>query len=127
MTNEENAAPQQAKRPQVFERPSSPSSPLSSHKSEASSQMLLLVHPTPFDCGQRPPICPAGFNWKLPQHHSQQPPEEKWDRNLGDEIDDDANSSGSRVGDKEVSSPFASFAVSSRNCLLATMNEASRN
>ncbi|CAI5703953.1 unnamed protein product [Peronospora effusa] len=73
MTNEENAAPQQAKRPQVFERPSSPSSPLSSHKSEASSQMLLLVHPTPFDCGQRPPICPAGFNWKLPQHHSQQP------------------------------------------------------
>ncbi|RMX68757.1 hypothetical protein KXD40_005016 [Peronospora effusa] len=148
MTDEENAPPQQAKRPKVFGRPSSPSSPLSSHKSETSSQMLL-VRPTPFECGQRPPICPtasAGFNWKLPQHHSQQPrspppaatkpasncayamtAEEKWDRILGDEIDDDTNSSGSRVGDNEVSSPLASFAASSRNCPLATMNEVSRS
>ncbi|CAI5733783.1 unnamed protein product [Peronospora destructor] len=148
MTDDENAPPQQAKRPRVFGHPLPPSSPLSSHISEASSQMLL-VRPTPFDCGQGPPIYPtasAGFNWKLPQHHSQQsrspPPaatnpasnyayvmsaEEKWDRILGDEIDDNTNSSG--VGGQEVSSPLASFAASSSSCRqpLATMNQASRS
>ncbi|CAI5713224.1 unnamed protein product [Peronospora destructor] len=150
MTDEENAPPQQAKRPRVFGHPLPPSSPLSSHISEASSQMLL-VRPTPFDCGQGPPIYPtasAGFNWKLPQHHSQQPrspppaatnpasnyayvisAEEKWDRILGDEIDDITNSTGGGVEDQEVSSPLASFAASSSSCRqpLATMNQASRS
>lgn len=149
IADEENAPPQQAKRPKVFGRPLSPSSPLSSHISEASSQMLS-VRPTSFDCGQRPPMYPtarAGFDWKLPQHHLQQPPsppatatkpasnyayimsaEKKWDHILANEIDDDTNSSGSRVGDQEVSNALTSFASSSSSCRqpLATMNQASQ-
>ncbi|CAH0520531.1 unnamed protein product [Peronospora belbahrii] len=134
LTDDENALPQQAKRPKLFNHPSSPSSQLSAHLSEASSQKLL-IRPAPFGCGQRQAAFStnsSGFNRKLPQHHSQQPhclppaaaksvcnyayatsAEEKWDRILGDDIEDDTNSSGSQIGDQEISSPPASFVASS--------------
>lgn len=134
LTDEENAPPQQAKRPKLF-GPSSPPSSLSSRLSEASSQKQL-VRPTPFGCGQKPQSSPTnsvGLNWNLPPRHSQQPrslqpavaklapnyvfatsAEEKWDRILGDEIDDDTNSCGSQVGgDHAASSPPASITASS--------------
>ena len=54
--------------------------------------------------------------------------EKKWDHILANEIDDDTNSSGSRVGDQEVSNALTSFASSSSSCRqpLATMNQASQ-
>jgi hypothetical protein len=115
LTDEENAPPPQAKRPKLVGCPSSESS---SRASDASSQQVL-VRPTPFGCGQRPPTSPTssvrvGFSRKLPPRHSQRSiqdrpassdafatsAEEKWDRILGDDIDD-----GSQAG---ASSPSSS-------------------
>uniref|UniRef100_M4C612 Exonuclease 1 n=1 Tax=Hyaloperonospora arabidopsidis (strain Emoy2) TaxID=559515 RepID=M4C612_HYAAE len=117
----EGRLPQKPKRPRVFERPPSVPSTRSSPASEDSSRKQL-VRPTPFGCDNGRSSTSSndnGFHWTLPPRHSQQPrsllsrtatsasnyafttsAEEKWDRILGDEIDDDGtNSSGSQIED----------------------------
>ncbi|CAI5717214.1 unnamed protein product [Hyaloperonospora brassicae] len=120
LTAAEEVAPQNAKRPKVFDRP--PSAPVS-HSSPASncSSRKQLIRPTPFICDTRPSATlgdDVAFNWTLPPRHAQQPrslssatatsasnhafatsAEEKWDRILGDDIDDGTNSSGSQIDD----------------------------
>ncbi|KAH7467086.1 Exonuclease 1 [Phytophthora ramorum] len=141
LTDEENAPPpSQAKRPKLFGCSSSPPSSPSSRVSEASSQQL--VRPTPFGCGQRQSVSSPTNNvsvrWSLPPRHSQQQrsiqptiskaacsyafatsAEEKWDRILGDELDD----TNSQAGDQETASPPSSTNTSSSRQPLAPLNK----
>ncbi|KAG7380688.1 Rad2 nuclease [Phytophthora pseudosyringae] len=141
LTDEENAPPQQAKRPKLFGCPSSP------RVSETGSQKQL-ARPTPFGCGQRPssPTTSVFFNCKLPPRHSQQSrsiqpaaakpashyafatsAEEKWDRILEDEIDDTTTSVSQEGGHEAAASPPSSTntsSSSSRDQPLAPINKA---
>ncbi|KAL7682809.1 putative XPG/Rad2 endonuclease, PIN-like domain superfamily, 5'-3' exonuclease domain superfamily [Plasmopara halstedii] len=135
LTDEENAPLKQEKRRRLSQCPSLPSSSLSSQGSNCFSH-TQLYRPTPFGCGQRP-FSPTNSVHKLPPRHSQHTypadpkptsrnafavsAEEKWDRILCEELDE-TNSSGSQVGDDEVSCARSSSCVSHRQPL-ASINE----